>query len=213
MLCVGAVAVIAPLACQVPAHAGPSAAAESVWGVPTAAPDDLSLIVAYSFGNRIPPGADPARIEGEPGPVNEALADAVVAARGDRDIPVFAQTTIAEVLESKYGMRDVVTIAADRNPDGTLAYLSTDGVAARVAELRGAAVSSDTVGVVAFRDHLWRATRTTAAHGFHAYAPRGIAMPDRYDPQSGQPWTTGPERYLPTDYAGRIPLLLNGLGR
>ncbi|WP_232852006.1 hypothetical protein [Nocardia acididurans] len=191
------------------AVADPPAAPAPVdlWTVPTAPADSASLIVAYSFGNRIPAGVDATRVIGEPGPVNEALAAAVIAARGDRTVPVYAQTEIAEVLRTRYGLTDVVSIDPERNADGTLVYLSTDGVAAKVAELRGAAAASDTAAVVAFRDHLWRATRTTAKRGFQAFAPAGVTMPGEYDPQSGQLWTTSPVLYLPTDYAGRLALL------
>ncbi|ATL68938.1 hypothetical protein [Nocardia terpenica] len=210
-----AAALLAPLA-AIQAASAQSPTEPNVtdmWTVPTIAPDRLTLIIAYSFGNRIPAGADPERTEGEPGPVNEALAAAVVAARGDRAIPVYAQTPIADVLRARYGLTDVVPLAADRRPDGTLAYLSTDGAAAKVAALRGPLVAGDTAGVIAFADHRWRATRTTAAHGFRAYAPAGIAVPDRYDPESGQPWTRSRIAYLPTDYAARIPLLINGIPR
>ncbi|TJZ79444.1 hypothetical protein FCG67_07365 [Rhodococcus oryzae] len=183
-----------------------------VWSIPALPADQFTLIVAFSFGNRMPAGADPERTEGEPGPVNEALADTVVAARGDRDIPVYAQTPIADVLRTKHGMDDVVAIAADVRPDGTLAYLSTDGAAAKVAALRGASQATDVAGVVAFGDHQWRATRTAEANGFRTYAPLGISMPGQYDPQSGQAWTRSPGVYLPTDYAARIPLLIQSGG-
>ncbi|MFC9432239.1 hypothetical protein [Nocardia sp. NPDC057030] len=188
----------------------PSAPAD-VWTVPTEPADALTFVVAYSFGYRVAPGADPQRAEHEPGPVNEQLAAAVVAARGDRDVPVYAQSEIATVLRSRYGMRDVISIDGEVNPDGTPIYLSTEGVAAKVAALRGNAIATDVAGVVAFRDHLWRATRTTSAAGFVAVAPAGVPMPDRYDPQSAQPWTTGPERYLPVDYAARVKLLFGGV--
>ncbi|MEU0538823.1 hypothetical protein ABZ319_03070 [Nocardia sp. NPDC005978] len=192
------------------ATAGPAApppAVADLWTVPAAPAESATLIVAYSFGNRVPAGVDPARTVGEPGPVNTELAAAVVAARGDRRIPVYAQTEIAEVLRSAYGMTDVVAIDPDRAADGTLVYLSTDGVAAKIAEVRGGAVAGDRAAVVAFADHLWRATRTTAAHGFDAFAPAGVAMPNHYDPYSGQLWTTSPVLYLPTDFAGRLALL------
>ncbi|WP_297614706.1 hypothetical protein [Nocardia sp.] len=203
-----AVAVLGSVAWLVPvtASAAPPAVVD-LWTVPTAPAETATLIVAYSFGNRLPAGADSTRTIGDPGPVNEALAAAVVAARGDRGIPVYAQTEIAEVLKSRYGMTDVVAIDPDRAADGTLVYLSTDGVAAKVAELRGGAVATDTAAVVAFQDHLWRATRTTAKRGFDAFAPTGVVMPNQYDPQSGQLWTTSPILYLPTDYAGRLALL------
>ncbi|MEV0245064.1 hypothetical protein AB0H76_00595 [Nocardia sp. NPDC050712] len=204
------VALIAPLSAQATAHAAPAGGFElpnGLWEVPAAAPDSFSLIIAYAFGNRIPAGADPARTIGAPGPVNEALAEAVVRARGDRQIPVYAQIEIAEVLTAKYGMTGVVSIDPRRNPDGTLVYLSTLGVAEQVASLRGAAAETDRAGVVAFGDHLWRATYSTTVRGFAAYAPAGIPMPDRYDPESGQAWTTGPEKYLPVDLLGRAQLL------
>ncbi|MBF6541555.1 hypothetical protein [Nocardia brasiliensis] len=187
---------IAPAGCATP----------DLWTVPTRPAESLTMIVAYSFGYRSP--ADPSSGDHEPGPVNEALADAVVVARGARDIPVFAQSEIAAVLRSRYAMHDVISIDGDTNPDGSPIYLSTEGVAAKVAALRGSARDTDIAGVVAFRDHLWRATRTTSAAGFTAGAPADVPMPDRYDPWSAQPWTTGPERYLPVDYAGRLKFLM-----
>ncbi|WP_433592061.1 hypothetical protein [Nocardia sp. CA-145437] len=129
-----------------------------------------------------------------------------------RGIPVYAQTVIADVLRGKYGMTDVVAIAADQQADGTLTYLSTDGVAKKVAALRGTSQGTDVAGVIAFKDHLWRATYTTRDNGLHAYAPAGITMPSHYDAQSGQAWTTSATTYLPVDMAARIPLLLNGTG-
>lgn len=186
---------------------GSASGSSDLWPVATAPASSVTMILAYSFGNRIPAGVDPARTIGDPGPVNEALAAAVMATRGDRSIPVYAQTEIAVVLKSRYGLTDVVSIDPDRAADGTLVYLSTDGVAAKVAELRGPSVSTDSVAVVAFKDHLWRATATTAKHGFKAFAPAGVAMPKDYDPQSGQIWTTSPLLYLPTDLLGRLALL------
>ncbi|MFE5287586.1 hypothetical protein ACFRAQ_21680 [Nocardia sp. NPDC056611] len=129
-----------------------------------------------------------------------------------RSIPVYARTVIADVLRGKYGMTDVVAIAADQQADGTLTYLSTDGVAKKVAALRGTSQATDVAGVIAFKDHLWRATYTTRDNGLHAYAPAGITMPSHYDAQSGQAWTTSATTYLPVDMAARIPLLLNGTG-
>ncbi|WP_460729316.1 hypothetical protein [Nocardia heshunensis] len=204
----GSVASAAPGGSSAPGGAPVSEQAPlDLWTVPMAPAESATLIVAYSFGNRIPAGVDPARTVGEPGPVNEALAAAVVAVRGDRAVPVYAQTEIAEVLKQRYGMADVISIDPDRAADGTLVYLSTDGVAAQVAALRGDSVATDAAAVVAFHDHQWRATQTTAKHGFRAFAPEGVDMPDQYDPQSGQTWTTSPLLYLPTDYLGRLALL------
>ncbi|MET8430679.1 hypothetical protein [Nocardia sp. NPDC004860] len=60
---------------------------------------------------------------------------------------------------------------------------------------------------MAFADHRCGATETTAAHGFRAFAPAGVAMPDQYDPQSGQLWTTSRLLYPPTGLLGRLALL------
>lgn len=213
-----AATVLAPLPAAVAAPGSGGGAAGSGSGasvsaatgsseVPTAPASSATLILAYSFGNRMPAGADPDRTIGEPGPVNEELAAAVMAARGDRSTPVYAQTEIAQVLRTRYGLTDVVAIDPVRDADGKLIYLSTDGVAAKVAELRGGAAATDRVAVVAFQDHLWRATATTAKRGFTAFAPEGVTMPSTYDPQSGQLWTTSALLYLPTDLLGRLALL------
>ena len=180
--------------------------------IPTRSADRFTALIAYSFGNRIPAGVDAKRQVGQPGPVNEALAAAVVKARGSRSIPVYAQTEIAEVLAQRYHLPGVVEIPPDRNPDGTLKYLSTDGVAAKVASLRGSAARSDIVGVIAFADHQWRAVYTTRVNGLDAYAPAGVAMPATYDTRSGQSWTRSRVAYLPTDYAARIALLPRLIG-
>ncbi|MGA5067800.1 hypothetical protein ACPB9E_29165 [Streptomyces exfoliatus] len=85
-------------------------------------------------------------------------------------------------------------------PDGTITYLSTDGVAAQVAEARkrvpgGAGIAC----VIGFRDHHKRCVQTTRDRGLKAYAPRGFGMPHTYDPESGQPWTRRRDLYLVND--------------
>lgn len=174
---------------------------------PSRPADQLDALVAYSFGTRIEDGDDPDRGIVTPGPVNEQLAAAVVQARGDRDIPVYAQFEIAGVLTSQYGLRDVHAIDPVRNSDGTVTYLSTDGVAKQVAEKMGPSIDTTTIGVVAFRDHLWRSTYTSRVNGLHAFALSDVTMPSTYDPLSGQEWTRSREAYLPRDYAGRAMLL------
>ena len=34
------------------------------------------------------------------------------------------------------------------------------------------------------------------AKGIKAYAPKGVALPSKYDPQSGQPWTRDRLRFV-----------------
>ena len=174
---------------------------------PTRPARDLSYVIAFSFGNRIPPGLDAKRHVGEPGPVNEQLAAIVVTVVGDRAIPIYAQTEIAEVLSARYAMSEVIEIGPNRAADGTLIYLSTSGVAWKVAELRGASKATGSAGVVAFADHLWRAVYTARNHGLDAYALDSPRMPSSYDRRSGQPWTRSRARYLPVDLVTRLRLL------
>ncbi|WP_461665608.1 hypothetical protein [Gordonia sputi] len=201
-----ALALMASLAAFAPAHASPQRGVDPVH-IPTRSAKDFSLLIAYSFGNRIPPGVDATRTVGEPGPVNEALAESAIRTRGNRTIPIYAQTEIARVLHAKFHAAGVVEIPPDRKPDGTLVYLSTNGVAAKVAQLRGPSARVDVAGIVAFSDHQWRAVYTTRANGLDAYAPVDIAMPSTYDPFSGQDWTRSRSAYLPRDYAARLALL------
>lgn len=170
--------------------------------VPTTPAGDFTLLIAYAFGYHR---------EGDtftPGTINEQLADTVIATLGDRDIPVYAQTEIAEVLKSKYGMNSVHSIGAasmaevERNNPRTL------GVAQAVAGDRAATKNTDTVGVIAFQDHLWRATQTTKSVGFRSYAPAGIPMPDVYAADNDQETTRTPEVYRPMDTAASIPFLV-----
>lgn len=171
------------------------------WHPETRPVKDADFVVAYSFGNRPPTGGgDPAKTLPEPGPVNEDLADTIARIRARRDIPVYAQWEIARYLESKYGMGRVTSIEPVIAGDGTITYLSTDGVAAQVVEARKHLPGGiGTACVVGFRDHHKRCVQTTRDRGMTAYAPEGISMPGTYDPQSGQAWTRTRDLYLVHD--------------
>ncbi|WP_426302958.1 hypothetical protein [Arthrobacter sp. R-11] len=175
------------------------------WDPPVTSVENIDYIVAYAFGNRAPAGGgDPAKVLYEPGPVNEALAATIAAIRKQKDVPVFAQWEIARFLDSKYGMGQVTSIEPVIAADGTITYLSTDGVAAQVIALRGA---SGTAGVVGFRDHVKRCVQTTRDRGMTAFAPAGVGMPGDYDPQSGQPWTRRRDLYLMHDMYAQFAVL------
>lgn len=179
------------------------------WHPETAPLRKLDFLVAYGFGNRPPAGGgDPSKVRPEPGPVNEELADTVARVRRHRDVPVYAQWEIARFLESKHHMRNVTSIEPVIAPDGTITYLSTDGVAAQVAELRAKLSGGiGTAGVVGFRDHVKRCVQTTRDRGMTAYAPRGFEMPGTYDVESGQPWTRRRDLYLVHDMASQWAVL------
>ncbi|MGW9415242.1 hypothetical protein [Arthrobacter cupressi] len=175
------------------------------WHPPVTAVENIDYMVAYAFGNRAPAGGgDPAKVLYEPGPVNEALADTIAAIRKQKDVPVFAQWEIARFLESKYGMDRVTSIEPVIAADGTITYLSTDGVAAQVVALRG---TSGTAGVVGFRDHVKRCVQTTRDRGMLAFAPAGVEMPGDYDAESGQPWTRRRDLYLLHDMYAQFAVL------
>ena len=92
-------------------------------------------------------------------------------------------------------------------PDGTITYLSTDGVIAQVAELRANEPGGGTAGVIAFRDHVKRCVQTTRARGVAAFAPQGFAMPNTYDPDSAQAWTRDRDIYLVHDMYAQLAAL------
>ncbi|MFD3660025.1 hypothetical protein ACFWVF_05375 [Streptomyces sp. NPDC058659] len=175
------------------------------WEPETAPLAAVDFVVAYGFGNRpAAGGGDPAKTLPEPGPVNEELASTVARIRAARDVPVYAQWEIARFLEADHGMTDVVAIEPVIAPDGTITYLSTDGVAAQVAAARRELPGGiGTACVVGFRDHHKRCVQTTRDRGMTAYAPRGFAMPHVYDAESGQPWTRGRDLYLVHDMAAQ----------
>lgn len=171
------------------------------WQPPTKPVEQIDFVVAYGFGNRAPAGGgDPAKVLYQPGPVNEELADTVARIREQRTVPVYAQWEIARFLESKYRMTQVTSIEPVIAADGTITYLSTDGVAAQVQAARKQLPGGiGTAGVVGFRDHVKRCVQTTRDRGITAYAVQGVDLPQTYDPQSGQPWTRRRDLYLVHD--------------
>jgi hypothetical protein len=91
-------------------------------------------------------------------------------------------------------------------PDGTVIYLSTDGVA------RKALVLSEEVGirlgraaVLGHRDHVERCRRTATKVGIEIVILPDEFMPSEYDAESGQEWTRSRDVYLKADaYAMRL---------
>ncbi|MFT4296269.1 MAG: hypothetical protein QM582_12745 [Micropruina sp.] len=185
------------------------------WRPPVAPLAKFDFLLAFGFGNRPPAnGGDPTRVLPEPGPMNEDLADTVVKAlrRARRKLPVYAQWEIARHLKAKYDMDDVVSIEPVFADDGTITYLSTDGVVAQVVALRSNRPGGvGTAGVIAFEDHIKRCVQTTRARGVSAFAPRGLSMPDTYDPKSAQAWTRDRDIYLVHDMYAQITVLRNDL--
>lgn len=174
------------------------------WRPPQAPAAQISRIVAYAFGNRPREGAGPNDLA-DPGPVNEALAQAVLAIHRRNPVKIYAQWEIARFLVDEPGMADVVSIEPAYLPDGTLEYLSTDGVAAEViGHEDGAAAAMGTVAIVAHRDHAKRCVQISRRHGMDAAVAAEIELPAIYDPLSGQPWTRRRDIYLAHDLAAQF---------
>ncbi|MFE2941498.1 hypothetical protein ACFXKG_20905 [Streptomyces sp. NPDC059255] len=184
------------------------------WSPPTARVETFDFLVGYAFGNRAPAGGgDPTKVLYEPGPVNEQLADTIARIRARRTVPVFAQWEIARFLESKYRMSQVVSIEPEIAADGTITYLSTDGVAAQIEQARkGNPGGPGRAGVVGFRDHVKRCVLTTRGRNMEAFAPEGFEMPGTYDPESGQIWTRRRDLYLVHDMTAQWTMLKARLG-
>ncbi|MBI3683039.1 MAG: acetylxylan esterase [Acidobacteria bacterium] len=82
-------------------------------------------------------------------------------------------------------------------------YLSTFGVAQKVLQAVGSAKSLQKVLVVAWRDHAPRCVRIARRLGFDAFVPPQ-ALPNDYDPASGQAWTRSRHAYIVHDGLSRL---------
>jgi hypothetical protein len=170
---------------------------------PRVAAKDVDSLVVFAFGNRVGDDGDL-----QAGPTNEALAKLVFRFVLKHDVPVYAQTEIATLLQAS-GMWDVTSIDAVTAPDGSVTYLSTAGVADQVVSTAQAAGEElGTVGIVGFSDHAVRCVLTARKAGMtDAAVPKGMRLPAVYDPESSQSWTRTRGAYLPTDLLGRLTTL------
>lgn len=186
------------------------------WRPPTVPAASIDSIVAYAFGNR--PNADSGNTSvgggnqaalPDPGPTNELLADAVHAIRQLRPVKVYAQWEIARFLVSKYGYGpdQLFSVEPIIAADGTITYLSTDGVAAAAITEAGSAAALGQVAVVGHRDHVKRCVMTSAARGMKAATAAEIELPVAYDALSGQPWTRDRDIYLVHDMFAQLFVL------
>lgn len=125
----------------------------------------------------------------------------------DHPVPVLAQWEVADLLLAD-GVAEVISVEPDEGPDGEVVYLSTAGVADKAVMLADdAGIDLGQVGVLCFADHAGRCLLTAEAAGMTGAAvPAGVALPDEYDPRSGQPWTRDRGAYLETDLTGRLLL-------
>jgi len=160
------------------------------WRAPTVPLSEVRTIIGFTFGNRMLPNGNR-----EPGPVNAALADVAVRLHKVTGAAVWAQWEVAEAIGGRLPDGMVGVILPGRDAHAEPHYLSTGGVVEAIVARNGGA-GLGTVAVVATRDHAWRCVRICQRHGLTAGIPEGWAMPDAYDPDSGQPWTRDRLAYL-----------------
>lgn len=173
------------------------------WKAPSQAASTFRTIVAYSFGNRpaVAGATSPA-----PGPINEMLAEAVLEAqRKSHAVTIYAQWEIANFLKGKDGIGKVVAIDPVAAADGSVKYLSTDGVAeAIVTMVGGDAKKLGGVCVIGHHDHAKRCVETSRGRGMDAWAMEGLVLPINYDSLSDQAWTRDRETYLLHDMFAQL---------
>ena len=151
--------------------------------------NEADSILAYAFGNRVLENGNQI-----PGPMNEALADTVVEIYEEIGKPVYAQWEIAQSIGDRIPAKDLTSINPHIAEDGTLTYLSTNGVAQEAIKLSGGDLGKTVV--VGFYEHSLRTINTSKAMGIDAYAPAGIALPHDYDELSGQAWTRDAKTFV-----------------
>jgi hypothetical protein len=181
--------------------------ATMLWSYPQMPAQEADSLIAYSFGNRLVPGADAQSLEPAaslPGPINASLAEAVAKIRASRTIPVYAQWEIAQILQQDYHMDRITPLYPERGGDGKITYLSTEGVAKAALRHAGSAAALGRVAIVGHRDHVKRCILTSQQIGLAAAAISGVPLPVGYDPQSGQPWTRDRTTYLLGDIMAQL---------
>ena len=161
------------------------------WQAPAVPVEEVGTIVAFTFGNRMAASGNRA-----PGPVNEALADLAVRLHEATGARVWAQWEVAEAIGGRLGGDALEAVYPGRDANAEPRFLSTGGVVEAVVRRGGGSAALGTVAVVAVRDHAWRCVELCRRHGLQAGVPEGWALPELYDPDSGQPWTRARLAYL-----------------
>ncbi|MGS0891641.1 Tat pathway signal protein [Burkholderia stagnalis] len=162
------------------------------WTPPAVGAAQINTIAAFSFGGRAAASGAAAM----PGPVNEAIADAVFALRQKVVVPIFAQQEVASVLASKYGLTAGVTSVATPAVTAGSPIPTPDGVAAAIVGQAGSAAALGKVGVVTHLDQASLAVRVSNAAGMQAAVPAGLTLPSLYDTSAQLPALRRRDLYL-----------------
>ncbi|MCL1122958.1 hypothetical protein [Shewanella surugensis] len=176
------------------------------WKAETRDVKQADSIIAYSFGNRIDEKGNKL-----PGPMNEQLADLVVDLYNQNPKPVYAQWEVAQAIGDRIAPQFLFSIYPKIDAGGEVIYLNTLGVAEEAARLAKGTKQLGTAIVVAFYDHSLRAVNLSREVGIDAYSPKGYALPNHYDADSGQPWTRSREAFILYEIKTRAAYEAEGL--
>ncbi|MBN3747390.1 Tat pathway signal protein [Burkholderia sp. Se-20373] len=168
------------------------------WLPPTVQNTAINTIVAFGFGSRA---------AAVPGPVNEAIADAVFLLRQKVAVRIFAQQEVASVLASKYGLTAGVTSIATPAQAAGSPIPTPDGVAAAIVEQAGSAAALGNVGVVTHTDQASLAVRVSNAAGMPAALPAGLTLPSLYDASAQMPALRRRDLYLLSNVGVQLGML------
>jgi hypothetical protein len=168
------------------------------WRPPTIEPRRIRTILAFTFGNRMQPNGNRT-----PGPVNEAIAAVTVRLAHATGAIIYAQWEVAAAVGDAVPPDRLVAIYPDRDDRAEPRYLGTSDTIRRMLTFAGDSALLGPVGIVGFRDHVWRCVANARSLGLDAHLPDGYDMPAEYDTQSGQPWCRDRLAYLMHDIAIR----------
>ncbi|MCA8096197.1 Tat pathway signal protein [Burkholderia contaminans] len=168
------------------------------WLPPTVQNAAINTIAAFSFGSRA---------AAVPGPVNEAIADAVFLLHRKVAVRIFAQQEVASVLASKYGLTAGVTSIATPAVAAGSPIPTPDGVAAAIVKQAGSAAALGNVGVVTHADQASLAVRVSNAAGMQAAVPAGLALPSLYDASAQMPALRRRDLYLLSNVGVQLGML------
>ncbi|MBY4725902.1 MULTISPECIES: Tat pathway signal protein [Burkholderia] len=168
------------------------------WLPPTVPNTAINTIAAFSFGSRA---------AAVPGPVNEAIADAVFLLHQKVAVRIFAQQEVASVLASKYGLTAGVTTIATPTPAAGSPIPTPDGVVAAIVKQVGSASALGNVGVVTHADQASLVVRMSNAAGMQAAVPAGLTLPSLYDASAQMPALRRRDLYLLSNVGVQLGML------
>lgn len=175
-------------------------------------PYEADTIIGLAFGN-IPPVSGNPNDLAEPGQMNSELALCCAQLYRKKKMPMYLQWEIARFFQQgnfpDISLKDVHSIEPIRNADGSLIYLSTEGVVQAIINdhFCGKAHSVGKAATIGHRDHVKRCVMTCRKLDIDACAPEGIFLPAWYDKNSGQAWTRSRDLYVLQDMSVQLMAL------